>query len=1135
MRIHMIQPASRAAEIPSMDEYTSTLYHLGSTQLYTSVFDADLELENYVFAGAPYSGARSTGMKERYHPIGIQWSKGTIKGLGWSVDERLIVVAEDGTVHSYTGLQEDFTPFSLGHGSEEYGVKSCCFWHTGFVALLGDNTLVAITRYDEPRPQQLATTPAGDVASFAVIPPEYTSSRSVEVVLAINKSVCIVDAAECEDRGLDSGPYQHVWVISSDFQDRLTEYDSKVATPPRLMLWCGNNAVVLAWEDEIHLIGPNGAATKYYYDSFVHIVGDIDGIRLYTNDICEFMQKVPDETEDIFRPASSTPGAILLDATEQLEERSPRADDNIQMIRNKLDEAVDACIRAAGHEYDTPRQKKLLKAASFGKSVLDLYNSDDFVDMTEALRVLNAVRYFKIGMPLSYEQYIRLTPERLIQRLINRQEYLLALKICKYLFLPEDRVCVHWARRKVRSSGATEDGIAGEIVQKLSGKRGISFEEVARAAFDEGREKLAISLLEHEVRAGKQVPLLLESGEQTVALDKATQSGDTDLILRVLLEMKRKLPLATFFRSINNKPLATAVVEMSAMDQDVELLKDLYYQDDRRLDGSNLLVSEALTAGELVPTIDKLKMASRLLKDSKEFTHQATAIDDEQKLLRTQEVFEKEIEESFKGLSINETLAKLIEDGHIKRAQKVASDFKINDKTFWWVRLRALITRRDWPALEALSKERKSPIGWEPFFNDILGAGNPKVASMYITKCAGLAVAERVDMWVKCGMITKAGEEALRAKDRSLMEQLRAKADGASALDIDRMLAQLNKEADNSVKLVDPKRDALYSYDAAEIKKHVEGRPWKNDPRYFKHVRISAIALIKMVMHARSGGSLEVMGIMLGYIQHDTFIVTDAVRLPVEGTETRVNAGAEADEYLIQFLDRSRQAGQLENAVGWYHSHPGYGCWLSGIDVGTEHTYQMHTDPFVAVVIDPDRTISAGKVEIGAFRTYPEGYKPEASLSSSDSTAVIPENKASDFGAHAHRYYSLEVSHFKSSLDSKLLEGLWNKYWVQTLSASPLESNREYGTRQIQDLAEKIEKAQENAKHRGGIGPMLPREKKHAEAATQTLATSATRIANEEKMGLMAALVKDRVFSATEKPSTETNGQEIQMVDAKTS
>ena len=60
--------------------------------------------------------------------------------------------------------------------------------------------------------------------------------------------------------------------------------------------------------------------------------------------------------------------------------------------------------------------------------------------------------------------------------------------------------------------------------------------------------------------------------------------------------------------------------------------------------------------------------------------------------------------------------------------------------------------------------------------------------------------------------------------------------------------------------------------------------------------------------------------------------------------------------------------------LGWYHSHPGYGCWLSGIDVGTQSTWQQWEDPFVAVVVDPDRTVSAGKVEIGAFRCYPEGY-----------------------------------------------------------------------------------------------------------------------------------------------------------------
>lgn len=84
--------------------------------------------------------------------------------------------------------------------------------------------------------------------------------------------------------------------------------------------------------------------------------------------------------------------------------------------------------------------------------------------------------------------------------------------------------------------------------------------------------------------------------------------------------------------------------------------------------------------------------------------------------------------------------------------------------------------------------------------------------------------------------------------------------------------------------------------------------------------------------------------------------------------------------------------------VGWYHSHPGYGCWLSGIDVTTQMLNQQYQEPFLAVVIDPTRTVSAGKVDIGAFRTYPEGYKPPDEPVSEYQT--IPLNKIEDFGVH---------------------------------------------------------------------------------------------------------------------------------------
>ena len=128
----------------------------------------------------------------------------------------------------------------------------------------------------------------------------------------------------------------------------------------------------------------------------------------------------------------------------------------------------------------------------------------------------------------------------------------------------------------------------------------------------------------------------------------------------------------------------------------------------------------------------------------------------------------------------------------------------------------------------------------------------------------------------------------------------------------------------------------------------------------------------------------------------------------------------------------------MENAIGWYHSHPGYGCWLSGIDVNTQMQNQRFQDPFVAVVVDPNRTISAGKVDIGAFRTYPENYTPPSHGESEYQS--IPLNKIEDFGVHANQYYPLDVQIFKSTLDSELLGLLWNKYWVNTLSQSALIS-----------------------------------------------------------------------------------------------
>ncbi|KAH9612153.1 hypothetical protein KSS87_023280 [Heliosperma pusillum] len=347
-------------------------------------------------------------------------------------------------------------------------------------------------------------------------------------------------------------------------------------------------------------------------------------------------------------------------------------------------------------------------------------------------------------------------------------------------------------------------------------------------------------------------------------------------------------------------------------------------------------------------------------------------------------------------------------------------------------------------------------------------------------------------------------------------------------MDPQTIAAQKRWEIENEIETVkDSARDAIFKYDEAAQVKFQQEKPWVNEPHYFKRVKVSALALLKMVVHARSGGNIEVMGLMQGKTDGDAIIVMDAFALPVEGTETRVNAQADAYEYMVDYSTTNKQAGRLENVVGWYHSHPGYGCWLSGIDVSTQMLNQQFQEPFLAVVIDPTRTVSAGKVEIGAFRTYPEGYKPPDEPISEYQT--IPLNKIEDFGVHCKQYYSLDITYFKSSLDCHLLDLLWNKYWVNTLSSSPLLGNGDYIAGQISDLAEKLEQAENQLAHSRYGSVITPsQKKKEEEPALAKITRDSTKITVEQVHGLMSQVIKDVLFNSV-RPTTsqaESSGPE---------
>lgn len=56
----------------------------------------------------------------------------------------------------------------------------------------------------------------------------------------------------------------------------------------------------------------------------------------------------------------------------------------------------------------------------------------------------------------------------------------------------------------------------------------------------------SFQLIDYEPKAQLQVPLLLRLGEEQVALNKAVESGNTDLVYTVILHLREHMPLSDF-------------------------------------------------------------------------------------------------------------------------------------------------------------------------------------------------------------------------------------------------------------------------------------------------------------------------------------------------------------------------------------------------------------------------------------------------------------------------------------------------------------------------------------------------------------------------------------------------------------
>ncbi|KAJ9113615.1 hypothetical protein QFC22_005923 [Naganishia vaughanmartiniae] len=297
--------------------------------------------------------------------------------LGWTPDEELLVMAEDGTyrmynlsaasagIHSNTRsgdattlipsaslIAGEYRQYSLGSEVADVGVVSGQVHDEGLVVLTGSLTYLHVKGWTGGRPSALCATGMNVLPhSWTVVSPERSSSRHVEVLASVGETILSIDDMYCIDQSI------------ADTDIRAVEGNHDGSLPSEVE-WVGDQAIAMKWDDgRVFVMGPRGEGLSYLYSPAPVLVGEIDGLRIISTETCEFIEKVADATLAVFSPGSTHKAAVLLQALENFEQGSPRANEGIRNIKPDLASAVDVCIEAAGLEPDPVWQKKLLRVS----------------------------------------------------------------------------------------------------------------------------------------------------------------------------------------------------------------------------------------------------------------------------------------------------------------------------------------------------------------------------------------------------------------------------------------------------------------------------------------------------------------------------------------------------------------------------------------------------------------------------------------------------------------------------------------------------------------------------------------------------------------------------------------------------
>jgi hypothetical protein len=115
--------------------------------------------------------------------------------------------------------------------------------------------------------------------------------------------------------------------------------------------------------------------------------------------------------------------------------------------------------------------------------------------------------------------------------------------------------------------------------------------------------------------------------------------------------------------------------------------------------------------------------------------------------------------------------------GDLKRAAKIRQEFKVPDRRFYHIKIKALAQMRLFNELEKFAKEKKPPVGFEAFADACLEQNQPSEAAKYIARISDPRL--RADYYMRILYWREAAESAAQAKDVQLLTKIAQKAASA--------------------------------------------------------------------------------------------------------------------------------------------------------------------------------------------------------------------------------------------------------------------------------------------------------------------------------------------------------------------